>query len=126
MAKQVAGEYGLKTPEGTITLRLEIGTMMDLEDHFGIGGALILAEELTRVRMRTIAILYLAMTGGDWEDRDAQVEAATKIRDIGIDLVITGVSECIARVLMTDAQQSQADKATAGKPKAGKRAPRSK
>ncbi len=103
MVKKVAGEVKLQISEKkAVRLRLDIGTMMDHEDHFGVGGALILAERLTKLKMKDCSILFLAMTGGDWNDDAAILKAATQIKSIGLNAVVEAVSECIALTLMPD------------------------
>jgi hypothetical protein len=66
MAKTICGEASLKVGARTVRLRLDIGTMMDLEDHLGMGLVPFLAERFQEFRIKDVAAFYAAMTGTDF------------------------------------------------------------
>lgn len=72
MARKICGESRLTVGARTVRLRLDIGTMMDLEDHFGMGLVPFLAERLPEFRIKDLAVLFAAMTGGDFTDERVQ------------------------------------------------------
>jgi len=51
MAKKICGETSLKVDARTVRLRLDIGTMMDLEDHFDMGLVSFLSVRLPEFRL---------------------------------------------------------------------------
>lgn len=79
MARKVCGEASLKVGARTVRLRLDIGTMMDLEDHFGMGLVPFLSVRLPEFRLKDMAVLFLAMTGDDFGDDTACRQAAEKL-----------------------------------------------
>ncbi len=80
-------------------LRLAIGTMMDLEDHFGMGLVPFLMERFPEFRLRDLAVLFLAMTGGDFGDDAAVKRAGETIVKAGIAEAATAISKCLEMTL---------------------------
>jgi len=99
MAKKICGEASLKVGARTQRLRLDIGTMMDLEDHFGMGLVPFLAERFPEFRLKDMAVLYIAMTKGDFTDSAEQKKAAETIVRAGLTEVATAVSSCLELTL---------------------------
>lgn len=116
MARKICGESGLKVGARTVRLRLDIGTMMDLEDYFGMGLVPFLAERLPEFRLKDMAALYLAMTGGDFTDEAARRKAGEALVRAGLAEAATAISNCFEATLAPEnAPQSVAEKPT-GKP----------
>ncbi|TNE60822.1 MAG: hypothetical protein EP335_17435 [Alphaproteobacteria bacterium] len=95
MARKLSGETALKVGARTVRLRLDIGTMIDLEDHLGMGLVPFLAERLPEGRLADMALLYLAMTGGDFTDRAAVKKAAETIVKAGIVPAAEAIAGCL-------------------------------
>lgn len=115
MARKISGEASLKVGARTVRLRLDIGTMMDVEDHFGMGLVPFLSTRLPEFRLRDMAVLYLAMTGGDFGDDDARRRAAETIVKAGLKQAAEAISACLEATLVPGAGESTK---RAGKPKA--------
>lgn len=111
MARRMMGEARLRVGARTVRLRLDIGTMMDLEDHFGMGLVTFLTNRLTEFRLSDMAALYLAMTGGDFGDAAERRKAGEKLLRAGLTESATAISQCLENTLAP---------APAGKPKAPK------
>lgn len=99
MAKKICGEASLKVGQRTVRLRLDIGTMMDLEDHFGTGLVLFLSERLPEFRLKDMADLYLAMTGGDFTDENARKKAGDTLLRAGLEEAAKAISACLEATL---------------------------
>ncbi|WP_286828742.1 MULTISPECIES: GTA-gp10 family protein [Kordiimonas] len=121
MAKKICGEASLRVGARTVRLRLDIGTMMDLEDHFGMGLVPFLSTRLPEFRLKDMAALYLAMTGGDFGDDAACRKAAEKLVQAGLADGATAISSCLEATLQPDRDQP-GDAQTMGKPAAGRTA----
>ena len=99
MARRMLGEARLRIGARNVRLRLDIGTMMDLEDHFGMGLVPFLSNRLTEFRLSDMAALFLAMTGGDFGDADARRKAGEKLLQAGLAESATAISECLENTL---------------------------
>ncbi|WP_417462857.1 GTA-gp10 family protein [Kordiimonas sp.] len=99
MARKIAGETSLKVGARTVRLRLDIGTMMDLEDHFGMGLIPFLTHRLQEFRLCDMAALFLAMTGGDFTDGAARKRAGETLLKAGLAEAATAISRCIEATL---------------------------
>ncbi|WP_417459228.1 GTA-gp10 family protein [Kordiimonas sp.] len=99
MARKIAGETSLQVGARTVRLRLDIGTMMDLEDHFGMGLIPFLTERLQQFRLSDMAALYLAMTGGDFTDEAARKRAGQALLKAGLGEAATAISRCLEATL---------------------------
>lgn len=99
MARRMMGEASLRVGARTVRLRLDIGTMMDLEDHFGMGLVPFLTTRLTEFRLSDMAALFLAMTGGDFGDAEARRKAAEKLLRAGLAESATAISQCLENTL---------------------------
>ena len=99
MAKIISGETSLMVGRRRRRLRLDIGTMMDLEDHFGMGLVPFLTERFPEFRLRDLAVLFLAMTGGDFGDDAAVKRAGGAVVKAGIAEAATAISRCLEATL---------------------------
>lgn len=99
MARKIAGETSLQIGRRKRRLRLTIGTMMDLEDHFGMGLVPFLTDRFPEFRLRDMAVLFLAMTGGDFSDDAAVKRAAETLVKAGIAEAATALSRCLELTL---------------------------
>jgi len=120
MARKICGESSLKVGARTVRLRLDIGTMMDLEDHFGMGLVPFLAERLPEFRLKDMAALYLAMTGGDFTDEAARKKAGEALVRAGLAEAATAISNCFEATLAPDAASKKKGQKIAEKPSAPK------
>ena len=116
MARKICGEASLRVGARSVRLRLDIGTMMDLEDHFGMGLVPFLSERLPEFRLKDMAALYLAMTGGDFSEKAAQEKAVETLVRAGLADAATAISSCLEATLAPDAAAPDARTNTAGKP----------
>ncbi len=107
MAKKLCGEASLRVGARTVRLRLDIGTMMDLEDHFGMGLVPFLSTRLPEFRLKDMAALYLAMTGGDFGDDAACRKAAEKLVLAGLAEAASAISSCLEATLRPDKEQGE-------------------
>jgi len=121
MARKICGESSLKVGARTVRLRLDIGTMMDLEDHFGMGLVPFLAERLPEFRLKDLAALYLAMTGGDFTDEAACRKAGETLVRAGLSEVATAISNCFEATLAPEPESQKEVRKPAGKVRAPKR-----
>ncbi len=108
MAKKICGEASLKVGARTVRLRLDIGTMMDLEDHFGMGLVPFLSERFPEFRLKDMSVLFLAMTGGAFSDEVHQKKAAEKLVKIGLGEAAKAISQCLEATLNPAPDGSQA------------------
>lgn len=99
MAKIISGETSLMVGRRRRRLRLDIGTMMDLEDHFGMGLVPFLTERFPQFRLKDLAVLYLAMTGGDFSDEATVKRAGASVVKAGIAEAATAISKCLETTL---------------------------
>lgn len=99
MARKVCGEVSLQVGARRRRLRLDIGTMIDLEDHFDMGLVPFLAERLPEFRLKDMAVLYLAMTGGDFSDAGQHKKAASDLVKAGLAEAATAISACLEATL---------------------------
>lgn len=102
MARKIFGEASLKVGARTMRLRLDIGTMMDLEDHFGMGLVPFLSNRFPEFRLKDMAVLYLAMTKGDFSDETACRKAAETIVKAGLTEAATAISNCLEQTLVPE------------------------
>lgn len=115
MAKTLSGEASLMVGRRRRRLRLDIGTMMDLEDHFGMGLVPFLTERFPQFRLKDLAVLYLAMTGGDFGDVVAVKRAGEAVVKAGIAEAATAISRCLEATLSPSSGDPQKDPSP-GKP----------
>lgn len=115
MAKKICGETSLKVGARTVRLRLDIGTMMDLEDHFDMGLVPFLSQRLPEFRLKDLAVLYLAMTGGDYADGEACREAGDDLVRAGLTDSAKAISDCFEATLMPQEDTSKAGGKQKGK-----------
>ncbi len=99
MARKICGEASLKVGARTMRLRLDIGTMMDLEDYFGMGLVPFLSGRFPEFRLKDMAVLYLAMTKGDFTDEMAHKKAAEQLVKAGLSEAVTAISTCLEATL---------------------------
>jgi len=118
MAKKICGESSFKVGARTVRLRLDIGTMMDLEDHFGMGLVPFLTERLPEFRLKDMAALYLAMTGGDFTDGEARKKAGETLVRAGLSEAATAISSCFETTLAPESQAKNAGARSVGKKRA--------
>lgn len=111
MAKKICGEASLKVGARTVRLRLDIGTMMDLEDYFQMGLVPFLAERFPEFRLKDMAVLYMAMTKGDFTNDALQKQAAETVVRAGLAETATALSTCLEATL-----SPSTPKAAPGKP----------
>lgn len=132
MAKAVSGETSLLVGNRRQRLRLDIGTMMDLEDHFEMGLVPFLSRRLPEFRLKDMAILYLAMTGKDFSDQKKQRRAAQILVDAGLPAAATAISACFEATLSPSdgaagpdgqIQKTDRDDGQHGQPVSGKSPP---
>jgi hypothetical protein len=112
MAKKIAGEGRLKVGARSVRLRLDIGTMMELEDYFEMGLVPFLNERLPEFRLGDVAVLYMAMTIGDGEipdfsDTDLRRMAAADIIKAGLNEAATAIAACLKATLMPESKNIQ-------------------
>jgi hypothetical protein len=100
MAKAISGEVSLMVGKRRRRLRLDIGTMMDLEDHFNMGLVPFLTERFPEFRLKDLAVLFVAMTSGDFSDNEAVKRAASTIVKAGVAEAATAISRCLEATLM--------------------------
>lgn len=100
MAKKLAGEVSLKVEGKAVRLRLDIGTMMDLEDYFGMGLVPFLSNRFQEFRLKDLSVLYLAMTGADFTHEAGQQSAAETLVKVGLATAATAISTCLERTLL--------------------------
>ncbi|MCK0068033.1 GTA-gp10 family protein [Kordiimonas laminariae] len=115
MARKIFGEASLKVGARKVRLRLGIGTMMDLEDHFGMGLVPFLSGRFPEFRLKDMAVLYLAMTKGDFSDAEACRKAAETIVKTGLAEVATAISNCLEQTLNPDVAAESTEGAKPGK-----------
>ncbi|UTW56190.1 hypothetical protein [Kordiimonas sp. SCSIO 12610] len=105
MAKKIAGEGRLKVGARSMRLRLDIGTMMDLEDHFEMGLVPFLNERLPEFRLGDVAVLYMAMTSKgdetpDFGSAELRRAAAADVIKAGLNEAATAIAACLTNTLM--------------------------
>jgi len=105
MARKVCGESSLKVGARTVRLRLDIGTMMDLEDYFDMGLVPFLAERFPQFRLKDLITLYLAMTGRDFSDENKRRTAGEAIVKAGLAVVAKAISDCFEATLVTPVEE---------------------
>ena len=98
MARPISGEANLSLGGKLIRLRLEVGTIIDLEEYFDKGITEIVAEA-SKGRIGRLSALFLAMQGKDFTDRTLLEEAGQAFRDHGIDAIASKMVECLKRSL---------------------------
>ena len=108
MARKLCGEASLRVGARTVRLRLDIGTMMDLEDHFGMGLVPFLSARFQEFRIRDMAVLYLAMTGSDFGNEAACRKAAELLVKAGLADVAIALSACLEATLITQDAKAEA------------------
>lgn len=108
MAKSICGESSLTVGKRRYRLRLDIGTMMDLEDYFSMGLVPFLSERLPEFRLKDMAVLFLAMTGKEFSDHDAVKDAGAVLVKAGLAEAAMAISNCLEATL------SPEDSASAG------------
>ncbi|MBL4838426.1 MAG: hypothetical protein JKY34_12700 [Kordiimonadaceae bacterium] len=102
MAKTISGEVTLKHGARKIRLRLDVGVMMDLEDHFDMGLVPFLANRLPEFRLTDLAVLYLAMTGKEYDEPEKVKAAAATVMKIGLMPVATAIGQVFEATLMPE------------------------
>lgn len=100
MAKSISGEATLQIGKRRQRLRLDIGTMIELEDYFNMGLVPFLSTRLPEFRLKDMSVLYLAMTGKDFSDETLRASAVKTIINAGLAEVATAISTCLERTLM--------------------------
>jgi hypothetical protein len=105
MVKKIAGEGRLKVGGRTVRMRLDIGTMMELEDYFEMGLVPFLNERLPEFRLADVAVLYMAMTSADddlpdFYDPELRRCAAADLIKAGLTEAATAIAECLQNTLM--------------------------
>ena len=115
MARKIFGEASLKVGARTMRLRLDIGTMMDLEDHFCMGLVPFLSSRFPEFRLKDMAVLYLAMTKGDFSDETARRKAAETIVKTGLTEVATAISNCLEQTLVPEGGETKTEDSRLGK-----------
>ena len=99
MAYAASGEVSLQVGANTVRLRLDIGTMMDLEDYFGMGLVPFLTDRLPEFRLSDLTALYLAMTGGDFTNTDARRRAGGDLVEAGLSTSANAIAACLSGTL---------------------------
>lgn len=99
MAKAISGEVGLKVGAKNVRLRLDIGTMMELEDFFGMGLVPFLGKRLPEFRLHDMAALYAAMTGEDFADAEVRKKAGATLVKVGLAKAAEAISACLEKTL---------------------------
>lgn len=83
-------------------LRLTIGAMMDLEDHFGMGLVPFLAQRLPEFKLKDLSTLFLAMTDADYTDPAAVRKAGEQLIKAGLADAAIAISACLQNTLSPD------------------------
>lgn len=107
MAKLLSGETSLQVGRRKRRLRLTIGTMMDLEDHFSMGLVPFLTNRFPEFRLRDMAVLFLAMTDGDFTDDAAVKKAGEAIVKAGVAEAATAISRCLELTLSPSSERPE-------------------
>ena len=115
MAKKAAGERSVKVGDKTVTLRLDIGTIMDLEDHLDQSFLEWTLNNLVRLKISDFAMLYLAMTGGDFTDKDKCREAGTMLYDNGFVQTSTAIGLVLKDIIESLTKQAEKNGDSDGK-----------
>jgi len=102
MARKICGESSLKVGARFVRLRLDIGTMMDLEDHFDMGLVPFLSKRLPEFRLGDMAVLYAAMTGTDFADPVIRKKAGAVLIKVGLLNAASAISSCLEQTLNPD------------------------
>ena len=110
MAKKSSGEVTLKAGNINIRLRLDIGQMMEIEDHFDMGLVALISKRLPECRIKDIAAIFTALTGGDLSDPDEVRQSAELIMKIGLMEAAQAIGQCMQATLAPEMP------AAAGKP----------
>jgi len=100
MTKKISGEVSIKLGGKSMALRLDAGTILDLEDHFDVGFIHFMENKFAELRLGDLSVLVMSMTDRDYNDRDLVKAVAGDIVDAGIVEVVTLVSKCIENTLM--------------------------
>ncbi|WP_374764263.1 hypothetical protein [Yunchengibacter salinarum] len=110
MTRPTCGEARLTLPDGSsATLRLDIGTMMDIEDWFDTGLVPLLTHRLPQGRLGDMAVFLAAMLGRDFAQKPVRREMAALIRDIGLVAVADAIALCLERTLLCEDRASGSD-----------------
>lgn len=110
MAHKICGESRLALGARTVRLRLDIGTMMDLEDYLGTGLVTFLAGRFQEFRLKDLACFYAAMTGADFTDETALRKAAETLVKVGIAQAAEAISACFEAALTPPAPDQKKGK----------------
>lgn len=113
MARKICGEASLKVGARTVRLRLDIGTMMDLEDYFGMGLVPFLSERLPEFRLQDMAALFAAMTGADFTDQSERKKAGEALLKAGLTNAAKAISGCLEHTLNPEVSPASPGKPTA-------------
>ncbi|WP_191250611.1 GTA-gp10 family protein [Kordiimonas sediminis] len=95
MAIPLLGEKTLPWSDGALTLRLSIGTMMELEDHMNMGLMTALQTRFADMTIRDLVMLLLAMTGRDFRDPQLIRNVAAELPRNDIAQTMLAVAECL-------------------------------
>lgn len=110
MAHKICGESRLTVGARTVRLRLDIGTMMDLEDHLGTGLVTFLAGRFQEFRLKDLACFYAAMIGTDFTDETVLEKAAGTLVKVGIVQAAEAISACFEAALTPPASDQKKGK----------------
>jgi len=95
MAKKPSGEVSVKLGTKTHRLRLEMGTILDLEDYLDTGLLKLVQMEMGHLRLKTTGMLFVAMTGGDFTDEAHVREQMHQISPRDFSVLTQKVYECL-------------------------------
>ncbi|WCL55087.1 GTA-gp10 family protein [Gimibacter soli] len=123
MARQISGEVSLKVGRQVRRLRLEIGGILDLEDHFDMGLVPLLTTRLPECRLGDLAALLVAMTGGAPADEGARRTAAADIHEAGIATAAKAIARCLELTFSGSECSPVVEESVGKKPVRGRRAP---
>ena len=95
MARIIAGERTLRAGGKSIPLRLTIGTIMDLEDHFDASIFDIVSTRLAEGRMTEVVTVYTALSGRDITCDQAREAAGAELIEAGLVESMAAISACL-------------------------------
>ncbi len=125
MAKKTSGEISVKAGLETMTLRLTIAGIEDLEDYFDMSILEIAYSKFNGIKSRFVdmAILYAVMTGRDISKSKDRTEAAQEIFiTIGVAVANEAIFNCMMNSLSPNVGDTGPEKRKAAiKARASKR-----
>lgn len=97
MAKKTSGEIAVTVGEKTYDLRLEIGTLIALEDYLGMGLLSYVNSGLKKFALKETTIFFMALTGQDYRDEKAFDQVSQAVWQ---SQQITEIGSAVLKVIM--------------------------